>query len=218
MAGSPSSSTAPVASSSSTRTCPAPARPEAVLPTTTRRLARRRSLAAAGHRRVLFLGGRSGMISDRAAVSPGFAPAMAGAGGDARSPSGKATTRSPSAARQAQRFADGDRPGTAIFATADEITIGLVEVLPRPGHRDPRRGVAGRLRRRGAPAPLRPAGDGGAPARAAPRPAGADAARRNRLAAVRNGLAGGTAARRNRRPGLRCAAADALIERTSNRG
>ena len=28
-----------------------------------------------------------------------------------------------------RRFADGDRPGTAIFSTADEITVGLVEVL-----------------------------------------------------------------------------------------
>ena len=31
--------------------------------------------------------------------------------------------------RGGRRFADGDRPGTAIFATADEITVGLVEVL-----------------------------------------------------------------------------------------
>jgi LacI family transcriptional regulator len=85
-------------------------------------------LGAACHRRVLFLGGRAGMISTvrrLAGLRAGLAehtpdPEIAVWEGDYTRAFGIEAGR---------RFAEGDRPGTAIFSTADEITVGLVEVL-----------------------------------------------------------------------------------------
>lgn len=37
-----------------------------------------------------------------------------------------------------RRFADGDRPATAVFSTADEITVGLLEVFQARGIALPR--------------------------------------------------------------------------------
>lgn len=95
-----------------------------------------RTLGRAGHRRVLLLGGPAGMISTTrrvAGLRAGLAEAVDGIEttvwpGDYSREAGRAAGR---------RFAAGDRPATAIFSTADEITIGLLEALNEGGVRVP---------------------------------------------------------------------------------
>lgn len=91
-------------------------------------------LADAGHGRVLFLGGRAGMIS----TARRLAGLREGLG-----PRGEITVWEGDYTRDfgrdaGHRFANGDRPGTAIFATADEITVGLVEAFRERGIAVPR--------------------------------------------------------------------------------
>jgi LacI family transcriptional regulator len=96
-----------------------------------------RALGRAGHRRVVFLGGQAGMIS----ATRRLAGLRAGL---AEETEAIETTVWPgeytrAAGRDAgRRFADGDRPGTAIFSTADEITVGLLEVFRDRGVEVPR--------------------------------------------------------------------------------
>ena len=89
-------------------------------------------LGAAGHRRVLFLGGEAGLIS----TARRLAGLREGLAGHAQSPEvavweGDYTRTF--GIEAGRRFAAGDRPGTAIFSTADEITVGLVEALGERG-------------------------------------------------------------------------------------
>jgi len=96
-----------------------------------------RALGRAGHRRVLFLGGPEGMISTTrrlAGLRAGLAEAA-----DAAETTVWPGEYTRAAGRDAgRRFADGDRPGTAIFSSADEITVGLLEVFRDRGVLVPR--------------------------------------------------------------------------------
>lgn len=84
-------------------------------------------LGAAGHARVLFLGQPDMLSGERrlAGLAEGLAEHVAAP--EVTVWHG-AYTRAFGAAA-ATRFADGDRPGTAIFSAADEITVGLMEVF-----------------------------------------------------------------------------------------
>ena len=85
-------------------------------------------LGAAGHRRVLFLGGRPGMISTARRLS-GLRAGLAGHAPDPEVTVWEGDYTRALGIEAGIRFAGGDRPATAIFSTADEITVGLVEVL-----------------------------------------------------------------------------------------
>ncbi|ABA81296.1 LacI family DNA-binding transcriptional regulator [Rhodobacter sphaeroides] len=102
------------------------------------RLAGRR-LARAGHRHVLFIGGVDQMISGARRYA-GFLEGMREiAGPDVRieRSCGPYTFEAGRAAAQAFVARGPDRP-TAIFATSDELTIGLYEVLREAGLSIPR--------------------------------------------------------------------------------
>lgn len=93
-------------------------------------------LGAAGHRRVIFLGQPDMLSGERR-----LAGLTAGLADHAAAPDvivwHGAYTRD-FGITAGRRFADGDRPATAIFSSADEITVGLMEVfrdrgVPVPG-------------------------------------------------------------------------------------
>ena len=96
-----------------------------------------RHLADAGHRRVLFIGGVDAMLSGSRRFA-GFHRAMTEVfGNDARISryAGEYSVASGQAA--AQRMLDARLDVTAVFATSDEITIGVLEVLQGAGVRVP---------------------------------------------------------------------------------
>lgn len=86
-------------------------------------------LASFGHRRALYVGGPAEMISTRRRFS-GFEKAMMEATAGRAELSryeGEYTVEAGRVA--ARRFLDEGAPATAIFASSDEIAIGLIEVL-----------------------------------------------------------------------------------------
>lgn len=85
-------------------------------------------LGRAGHRRVIFLGGRRGLISTARRLA-GFRAGLAEHMPDAEVAVWEGDYVRAFGVEAGRRFADGDRPGTAIFSTADEITVGLLEAL-----------------------------------------------------------------------------------------
>lgn len=91
-----------------------------------------RALGAAGHRRVLFLAGPAAMISARRRLA-GLRTGLAETVGEAHVSVWEGDYTRTFGNEAARRFADGDRPATAIFSTADEITLGLTEVFQERG-------------------------------------------------------------------------------------
>jgi LacI family transcriptional regulator len=92
-----------------------------------------RHLAENGHRNVLFVGGPEQMISGRRRFS-GLKQAMREYFGDAARPLKYEGEYTASFGRQAaKRFIAERMPATAIFASSDEVAIGLVEVLRAEG-------------------------------------------------------------------------------------
>ena len=85
-------------------------------------------LGAAGHRRVLFLGGRAGMISTARRLA-GLRAGLAETLPEAEVAVWEGDYVRAFGVEAGIRFADGDRPGTAIFSAADEITVGLFEAF-----------------------------------------------------------------------------------------
>lgn len=96
-----------------------------------------RHLGQAGHRRVLFLGGPAEMISGRRRLA-GLRAGLDEVGGGAEIAVWRGDYTRDFGIRAGLRFAEGDRPGTAIFAAADEITVGLMEVFRDRGITVPR--------------------------------------------------------------------------------
>ncbi|VVS97597.1 LacI family DNA-binding transcriptional regulator [Rhizobium sp. EC-SD404] len=91
-----------------------------------------------GHRRVLFIGGREEMISAKRRYE-GLAAGLRGSSDAADEPqrySGEYTIEYGRAA--ARRFIAEGMPATAIFASSDEIAIGLMEVFASAGVSIPR--------------------------------------------------------------------------------
>ena len=96
-----------------------------------------RHLAEAGHRRTLFVGAGDGMLSGARRFA-GFRRAMAEVWGDGARTERYAREYSVDFGRNATRqMLDGGLDITAIFATSDEITIGVLEVLQARGLRVP---------------------------------------------------------------------------------
>lgn len=92
-----------------------------------------RHLAENGHRNVLFIGGPEQMISGRRRFS-GLKRAMHEHFGDAARPLKYEGEYTSSFGRQAaKRFIAERMPATAIFASSDEVAIGLIEVLRAEG-------------------------------------------------------------------------------------
>ena len=90
-------------------------------------------LAENGHRNVLFVGGPEQMISGRRRFS-GLKQAMREHFGDAARPLKYEGEYTASFGRQAaKRFIAERMPATAIFASSDEVAIGLIEVLRAEG-------------------------------------------------------------------------------------
>ena len=91
-----------------------------------------RHLADHGHRRVLYIGGPQEMISTRRRFQ-GLERALSEQGEPFQiiRYEGSFTVEFGRAA--ARRFLDEDKPATAIFASSDEIVIGLIEVLRAEG-------------------------------------------------------------------------------------
>lgn len=87
-----------------------------------------RHLGGAGHRRVLFLGGHPAMISAGRRLS-GLRAGLEETGAAAEVTVWRGDYTRGFGAAAGARFAEGDRPGTAIFSTADEITVGLMEAF-----------------------------------------------------------------------------------------
>lgn len=87
-----------------------------------------RELGRAGHRRVLFLGGPDRMISATRRLA-GLRAGIEEAAGAAEVTVWTGEYSRAAGRDAGRRFADGERPGTAIFSTADEITVGLLEVF-----------------------------------------------------------------------------------------
>ncbi|WOI57788.1 LacI family DNA-binding transcriptional regulator [Palleronia sp. LCG004] len=86
-------------------------------------------LAAMGHRSVLFVGGIEEMISGRRRLR-GFEQAMAeGSDGPVRIDRVRGTYTPETGREAGRRFLRMDPRPTAIFASSDEILIGLIEVL-----------------------------------------------------------------------------------------
>lgn len=92
-----------------------------------------RHLAENGHRNVLYIGGAEGMISTRRRFQGLEKAMMEGTGGVARlfRYGGEYTVEF--GRQAARRFLDEGLPATAIFASSDEIAIGLIEVLRAQG-------------------------------------------------------------------------------------
>lgn len=98
-----------------------------------------RHLAEAGHRHVLFIGGVDEMISGERRFA-GFRDGMIGTAGEGvriERSAGPYTFDAGRAAGRAYIAQDAPRP-TAIFATSDELLIGLFEVLHGAGFSVPR--------------------------------------------------------------------------------
>lgn len=90
-------------------------------------------LVGHGHRAILFIGGPDGMISARRRHG-GLARAMRERlGGDAVPLRYEGTYTVESGREAARRFIAEGRPASAIFASSDEIAIGLIEVLRAEG-------------------------------------------------------------------------------------
>lgn len=99
-----------------------------------------RHLAEAGHRHVLFIGGVDAMISGQRRYQ-GFTEGMAEVAGDAcriERAVGAYTFDAGRAAARAFVARDATERPTAIFATSDELVIGLYEVLREAGMSVPR--------------------------------------------------------------------------------
>ncbi len=95
-------------------------------------------LARAGHREVLFVGGVDAMISGSRRFA-GFARAMAEVWGDRARIVRLAGDYTVAFGREAgARYLADARTCTAIFATSDELTIGILEVLRASGLSVPR--------------------------------------------------------------------------------
>jgi LacI family transcriptional regulator len=90
-------------------------------------------LAEQGHRRVLFIGGREEMISARRRYE-GLAAGLREADGSIDEPLRYSGEYTIDYGREAARqfIADG-QPATAIFASSDEIAIGLMEIFAAAG-------------------------------------------------------------------------------------
>lgn len=96
-----------------------------------------RHLAEAGHRRVLFIGGVDAMLSGTRRFS-GFKRAMMEVWGkDAQIDRYEGEYLAEFGRAAAQRMLAAERKVTAVFATSDEITIGVLEVLNAAGIRVP---------------------------------------------------------------------------------
>ncbi|MDQ6437440.1 LacI family DNA-binding transcriptional regulator [Mesorhizobium sp. LHD-90] len=95
-------------------------------------------LAENGHRNVLYVGGVEGMISTRRRFQGLEQAMMEGTAGAARlfRYGGEYTVEF--GRQAARRFLDEGLPATAIFASSDEIAIGLIEVLRAQGVSIPR--------------------------------------------------------------------------------
>ncbi len=87
---------------------------------------------AAGHRAVLFLSGPAAMISAARRLA-GLRAGLAGATGSADITIWEGDYTRVFGREAGRRFAEGDRPARAIFSTADEITVGLLEVFQERG-------------------------------------------------------------------------------------
>ncbi|MCU0908278.1 MAG: LacI family transcriptional regulator [Rhodobacteraceae bacterium] len=95
-------------------------------------------LARAGHRRVLFVGEGDAMLSG-ARRHAGFVRAMSEVWGDGARIVRLSGEYSVAFGRAAgARYLEGARDCTAIFATSDELTIGILEVLQGSGLSVPR--------------------------------------------------------------------------------
>jgi LacI family transcriptional regulator len=96
-----------------------------------------RHLAEAGHREVLFIGGVDAMLSGARRFN-GFQRAMAEVwGGEARTPRYQGEYSIEFGRSAAKRMLDSRLDVSAIFATSDEITTGVLEVLNAQGIRVP---------------------------------------------------------------------------------
>ncbi|WP_077967647.1 LacI family DNA-binding transcriptional regulator [Ensifer adhaerens] len=92
-----------------------------------------RHLAEFGHRDVLFVGGPEAMISSRRRFN-GLEQALRNAFGEDFRLSKYAGDYTVAFGRQAaKRFIEEGRPATAIFASSDEIAIGMIEVFRDQG-------------------------------------------------------------------------------------
>lgn len=95
-----------------------------------------RRLAQAGHRRVLFLGGPEGMVSAQRRHA-GLARAMREVEG-ARVLRWSGDYTVAFGREAAKRFLEEGRPATAILASSDELTVGVLEVMREAGVTIPR--------------------------------------------------------------------------------
>lgn len=96
-----------------------------------------RHLAAHGHARVLFVGGPAEMVSTRRRFR-GLERAMGEAFGSAAQITSCDGDYTADFGREAaRRFIAETRPATAIFASSDEIAVGLMEVFQSEGIRVP---------------------------------------------------------------------------------
>jgi len=96
-----------------------------------------RHLAESGHRRVLFIGGADAMLSGARRFA-GFRRAMLEVWGkDARIDRYEGEYLAAFGRAAAQRMLATEPRPTAVFATSDEITIGMLEVLNAAGIRVP---------------------------------------------------------------------------------
>lgn len=96
-----------------------------------------RHLAEAGHRRVLFIGGADAMLSGARRFG-GFRRGMTEVwGADARIERYEGEYSIEFGRRAARRMLEAQLNATAVFATSDEITIGVMEVLNAAGIRVP---------------------------------------------------------------------------------
>ena len=96
-----------------------------------------RHLAEAGHRRVLFIGGADAMLSGARRFG-GFRRGMTEVwGADDRIERYEGEYSIEFGRRPARRMLEAQLNATAVFATSDEITIGVMEVLNAAGIRVP---------------------------------------------------------------------------------
>ncbi len=97
-----------------------------------------RHLAEAGHRQVLFVGGVDAMLSGARRYA-GFRRAMTDVwGDDARTPRYEGEYSINFGRSAAKRMLDARLDVSAVFATSDEITTGVLEVLNAAGIRVPK--------------------------------------------------------------------------------
>lgn len=89
-------------------------------------------IGAMGHRGALFLSGPQAMISAARRLS-GLREGLRETAGPAAVTVWEGDYTRAFGREAAVRFADGDRPATAIFSAADEITVGLLEVFRERG-------------------------------------------------------------------------------------